>query len=124
MTIRSSLLATMLGWPGAAWAALAMVPAGEGAGGASASSYGDSELKSFAAAAVRVHRISDTYVQKMGEAKSVQEKQQLERRASGEMAEAVKNEGLTIDKYQDIADRLPTDPDLVERVRQKLDEVA
>jgi hypothetical protein len=124
MTIRSSFLATMSGWPGAAWAPLAMVPVGESAGGASASPYGDSELKSFAVAAVRVQRINDAYVRKMEEAKSVQEKQQLEQRASGEMMQAVKNEGLTVDKYRDIANRVQTDPDLAERVKQKLRDVA
>lgn len=122
--IRFSFLTTMMGWPGAAWAPLAMVPAEESAGGASASPYGDAELRSFATAAVQVRRITDAYVEKMVAAKSEQEKKQLERLASGDMVQAVKKEGLSVDKYQDIANRVQTDPDLAERVKQKLKEVA
>lgn len=124
MMIRFSFLRTMIGWAGAAWSPLAMVPPGESAGGASASPYGDAELKSFATAAVKVRRISDAYVEKMVAAKSEQEKKQLEQLASGDMVQAVKNEGLSVDKYQDIANRVQSDPDLAERVKQKLKEVA
>jgi hypothetical protein len=121
MSIRTSFLSMLTGWTGTAWATLTMVPGDEGAG---ASSFGDSELQSFATAAVKVHLISDAYSQKMGEARSQVEKQQLEQRASSEMVQAVENEGLTVDKYHAIAKRLETDNDLAERVRQKLADAA
>lgn len=124
MSIRTSFLSILTGWAGNAWATLSMVPADKSAGASSAPSFGDSELQSFASAAVKVHLISDAYTQKMGDARSQVEKQQLEQRASSEMVQAVENEGLTVDKYQDIAKRLETDRDLAERVRQKLADAA
>jgi len=52
------------------------------------------------------------------------EKKQLQRRASSEMVRAVKNEGLSVDRYQDIAKRIDTDPDLARRIRDKLSSAA
>ena len=60
----------------------------------------------------------------MGEVQSEAEKKQLQRKASVEMVEAVKKEGMTVDKYQSIAKRLDTDVELAKRVRQKLSEAA
>lgn len=124
MSIRTGFLSILTGLGGQAWATLPMVPADKGAGSSSAPSFGDSELQSFASAAVKVHLISDAYSQKMGEAQTPVEKQQLEQRASTEMVQAVENEGLTVDKYQAIAKRLETDQELAERVRQKLADAA
>jgi len=124
MMIPFSFLTTMIGRAGAAWAPLAMVPTEENAGGAAASSYGDAELKSFATAAVKVRRITNVYVEKMVTAKSENEKKQLEQLASGDMVQAVKKEGLSVNQYQDIANRVQTDSNLAERVKQKLKEVA
>jgi hypothetical protein len=119
MTIRSSMSAM---WPGVSWALLTVAPPGEG--GTSAASYGENDLNSFAVAAVKVHRINSTYTRKMDEARSDEEKQQLQLKAGSEMVEAVKHEGLTIDTYQDIASHLKTDDDLAERVKQKIRKVA
>jgi hypothetical protein len=119
MTIRFGVLGI---WPGISWTPLTVAPAGEG--GASAASYGEDDLNSFAVAAVKVHRINNTYSQKMEEAGSDQEKEMLERKANGEMVNAVKHEGLTVDTYQDIVSRLQRDADLAARVRQKIKKVA
>ena len=123
MTIRSGILTAIIGGTGAGWTPLLIVPGGN-AGRASPSPYGDAELKSFATAATRVRRITDTYVEKMVTAKSEEEKKRLEQLASSDMVQAVKKEGLSLDTYQAIADRVQTDPDLAERVTQKLREVA
>ena len=119
MTIRSSM---MLKWPGIAWAPLTVAAAGEG--GASASSYDENDLNSFAVAAVKVHRINNAYTRKMEEATSAPEKQALEQLADNEMVKAVKNEGLTVGTYQTIATHLRTDPVLAAKVKQKIKKVA
>jgi hypothetical protein len=119
MMIRSSFVAI---WPGASWAPLTVAPAD--GGGASTSSYGEDDLRSFAVAAVKVHRIDSAYTRKMDEAKSDPEKEELEQRASNEMVKAVQSEGLTVDTYQTIASCLDTDPALAEKVKQKIKEVA
>lgn len=124
MTIPGNIFSKVLNWPGTAWGTLTMVSAEEGGGGAPGASYDDSELKSFATAAVKVQSISDAYSQKMGAVQSEAEKKQLQRKASLEMVEAVKKEGMTVDKYQSIAKRLDTDVELAKRVRQKLSEAA
>ena len=120
MMISFSFLTTMVGGPGAAWFPLTVAPSGGGA----ESPYGDTELKSFAAAAVNVRRITDAYVEKMVAAKSEKEKKELEQRASGDMVQALRKEGLSVSEYQDIANRVQTDADLAERVKQKLKEIA
>lgn len=124
MTIPTSFLSKIIGRTAATWATLPMVPPEEGAGVSSASGYGESELQSFATAAVKVQMISDAYSKKMGEMGSDAEKKQLQRRASSEMVQAVKNEGLSVDRYQDIAKRIDTDPDLARRIRDKLSSAA
>jgi hypothetical protein len=119
MMIRSSILPK---WPGISWTPLTVVPAGEG--GASASSYGEDDLNSFAMAAVKVHRINNEYSQKMQEARSEPEKELIEQRASHEMVNAVQSEGLSVDTYQSIASRLDTDNALAEKVKHKIRKVA
>jgi hypothetical protein len=119
MTIRLSVLGI---WPGISWAPLTVAPAGDG--GTSASSYEENDLNSFAVAAVKVNRINTSYNQKIEEADSDQEKAMLEQKANGEMVNAVKHEGLTVDTYQDIVSRLKSDADLAARVRQKIKKVA
>jgi len=84
------------------------------------SGFGDTELKSFAAAAVRINRINRTFTPQIRGAGSGTERMQIERRASGAVFEAVRNEGLTFDRYETIANRLQTDPALTERVKEKL----
>lgn len=117
-----SFLTTVIGR--AAWSPLSVAPPSEGAGGKPNLSHEDTELKSFASAAVNVRRINDAYVEKMVAAKTEKEKKDLEQRASGDMVQAVKKEGLSVTQYQDIANRVQTDLNLAERVKQKLKEVA
>ena len=124
MATSGNILSKILNWPGTAWGTLTMVPAEEGGGGSTGSSIDDSELKSFATAAIKVQMISDAYSQRMKATQSGAEKKQMQRNASVEMVEAVKKEGMTVDKYQSIAQRLDTDVELARRVRQKLSEAA
>ena len=104
------------------WAPMTVAPNGDG--GASAASYGEDDLNSFAMAAVRIHRISTAYTQQIKEAKSEPEKADLEQRANGEMIKAVENEGLSVDTYQTIVSNLDFDADLADKVRHKIRKVA
>jgi len=120
MMILSRLFPMSITQPHTAWTTLTMVPTDEDGGGSSAMTFADSELRSFAKAAINVRMINDTYSVKVGEAHSEEEKKQLEHEASGEMADAVRKEGLSLSKYQAIVEGLETDPELLRRVRQKL----
>lgn len=120
MTIRSEILRKTIGWAGIAAAPLAVVPADEGG----VAQYGDDDLNSFAAAAVRVHGISNEYSHRMAEALTDPEKDEIEREATTEMVKAVHIEGLTIDTYQAIVMSIEVDPDLAESVKERIDKVA
>lgn len=80
----------------------------------------DAELKSFAGAAVEVHRINDAYVPKLEAAGTVDEERKLEAAALREMVQAVENEGLSVDKYEEILTQAQTDRELVHRLKRPL----
>ncbi len=86
----------------------------------SASSFSDSELKSFAVAVLEVQRINDTYVPKLQSAQSPEEQQQLRQTASQEMVRAVEKEGMSVDKYKEILSQAQADPAVAERVKQHM----
>ena len=109
-------------WLGISWTPLMV--ASRGGGAASPSTYGDDALNSFAAAAVKVHRINNEYTQKMQQTDSSTEQEQIDLQASREMAKAVESEGLSVDTYQTIAAKLDSDDALAERVKEKLRHIA
>ena len=81
--------------------------------------YSDNELKSFAAAAVEVHRINSGYLPKMAEANPAEQKQ-LEQQALQETTAAVEKQGLTSDKYDEILTAAQTRGDVAKKVEQYL----
>jgi hypothetical protein len=81
--------------------------------------YSDAELKSFAAAAVEVHRINSGYLPKMAEANPVEQKQ-LEQQALDETTAAVERQGLTSDKYDEILSAAQTRSDVAKKLEQYL----
>ena len=121
MKIHTRILALLLGLIGLACTpavfaqATLQPPAGQ-----TASSYSDSELKSFAVAVVEVQRINDTYVQKLDSAASPEEQQQLRQAASQEMVQAVEKEGMSVGKYKEIMSHAETDPAVAERVKEHI----
>ena len=84
-----------------------------------ATSYSDAELKSFAAAAVEVHRINSSYLPKMAEA-APDEQQRLEQQAVRETTAAVEKQGLTSDRYDEILNAAQTQTEVARKVEQYL----
>jgi uncharacterized protein DUF4168 len=80
----------------------------------------DAELKSFADAVVEVHRINDAYIPKLEAAGTADEEQKLEAAALREMIRAVENEGLSVEKYEQILTQAQTDRELVHRLKSPL----
>ena len=80
----------------------------------------DAELKSFAGAVVEVHRINDAYIPKFQAAGTSDEEQKLEAAAVREMVQAVENEGLSVEKYEQILTLAQTDRELVHRLKRPL----
>jgi len=116
--IRSTIMAAMLGLLGVAaipmtWAQSESAPTEQ------TTSYSDTELKSFAAAAVEVHRINSGYLPKMAEA-SPDQQRALEQQALRETTAAVEKQGLTSDKYDEILTAAQTRPEVATKVEQFL----
>jgi hypothetical protein len=108
-----TVLFALLGITGAphAWA--------QGESTEQAASYSDAELKSFAAAAVEVHRINSAYLPKMAEAEPAQQRQ-LEQKALRETTAAVEKQGLTSDKYDEILSAAQTRSEVAKKVEEYL----
>lgn len=105
-----------------AWAQSEAAPSSEQAAQQTipqAAPYSDEELKSFAAAAVEVHRINSGYLPKMAEANPLEQKQ-LEQRALQETTAAVEKQGLTSDKYDEILSAAQTRSDVAKKLEQYL----
>ena len=119
--MRSTVMAVALALAGVAgvpstWAQNQQVPSEQ-----SAAAYSDAELKSFAAAAVDVHRINSNYLPKLADANPVQQ-QQLEKQALQETTRAIEKQGLTSDKYDEILTAAQSQPEVAKKVEQFLDE--
>jgi len=81
--------------------------------------YSETELQSFAAAAMEVHRINSAYLPKMAEA-DADEQKQLEQKALQETTAAVEKQGLTSEKYDEILTAAQTRSDVAKKVEQYL----
>jgi hypothetical protein len=84
------------------------------------SSYTDTELKSFALAALDVERISAAYRPKLEAAKTAVEEQEVRSAASNEMLEAIQKQGMTVDKYREISRQVRESPEIAQRVQRQL----
>lgn len=84
----------------------------------------DAELKSFAVAVIEVSRINDTYLPIYYAAGTPEEQKAVEKKATDEMMQAVRNQGITVDRYQHILNQARSDPQVASRVDQYLQEAA
>jgi hypothetical protein len=93
-----------------------------GSPAASASGFSDTELKSFAAAALDVQRIREAYVQKLGAAADGDEQRQLVEAAARDMSSAVEQHGLSVERFHTIIAAARGDEALVARINKHLNE--
>ena len=100
---------------GAAQGAPQGAPAGQ-MGGAQAE-ISEDDLKKFAEADSAVSEIRDDFSQRLSKADNQEEAQSLQMEAQEKMVEAVQSEGLEIPKYNEIATRIQSDPQLQQRVQ-------
>lgn len=88
----------------------------------SVSQYSDDELRSFAAAALGVQQVKNTYGPMLAAATTSQEEQRMIRMAGAEMVRAVEDQGISIERFQAILEGAATDPALIERINRHLNE--
>jgi hypothetical protein len=129
--IRRSISIMMFAWVGLACAPLAsaQLPPGPdtGAGSDSAapsdqavSRFSDDELRSFAAAALAVQQVKDTYAPILASAATSEDQQRVIEAADEEMKRAVRDNGLSVERFQEILDSASTDPVVIDRINQHL----
>ena len=119
--MRSSVMTVMLALMGIAGAPLTWAQSEPAQIEQSKATYSDAELKSFAAAAVDVHRINSNYLPKLADA-NPDEQRQIEKQALQETTRAVEKQGLTSDKYDEILSAAQSKPEVAKKVEQFLNE--
>jgi hypothetical protein len=81
----------------------------------------DAKIKAFAAAALKVERISDRYMPKIQSAREAGDEEQMRAhagRARAEMTAAIRRQrGISVQEYQTIARRAQQDADLATEIR-------
>lgn len=113
------VLCTGMAWAPAGAAQVEQPPAAQ-----PLQSFTDSELKSFAVAVIEVSRINDTYLPIFYAAKTPEEQQVVEKKATDEMVQAVRKQGISVDKYQQILQHAQSNPQVASRVDQYIQEAA
>ena len=80
--------------------------------------FTDTDLKSFAEALVHVTRINDNYLPVYYAARSPQEQEAIEQKASQEMVQAVESAGMSVAKYHQILGHARTNPEIANRINE------
>jgi hypothetical protein len=76
----------------------------------------DDDLKTFAVAAKEVQRINQDYAPAYQSAQTDEQRVAIEGEAMGKMAQAVKDKGLSVEKYNQIVSAAQADPEIARRV--------
>jgi predicted lipid-binding transport protein (Tim44 family) len=76
----------------------------------------DADLKTFAGAAKEVQQINQTYVPAYQAAQTEEQRKAIEQEAMTKMADAVKEKGLTVDKYNQIVQAAQADPEVARQI--------
>ena len=84
----------------------------------SSPSYSDQELRSFAVAVLEVERIKSSYAPKL--AQNLREQAQVKQAASLELLMALKQQGISVDKYQEMLNNVQSNPELAGKVNEYL----
>jgi hypothetical protein len=83
---------------------------------AAAAAITDQEIKSFAVAALEVKKINDSYRPRYQAAETPAAKEQVQKEATEKMSSAVEEEGLSVDKYNQIVRVAQANPDLAKQI--------
>jgi uncharacterized protein HemX len=84
------------------------------------SSFSETDLKSYAEAAKEVQQINQEYMPQFQAADSTQKKQAVQEEATQKMVEAIKEKGLSVERYNQIASTARDDPETAAKINQYL----
>ncbi|MFP4129241.1 MAG: DUF4168 domain-containing protein [Halorhodospira sp.] len=79
----------------------------------------DEELSKFAEAVSELQGIQQNYSQEMGQAGDKEKAQDLQKEMQEEMRQAIKDEGLSVERYSKIGQAAQNDPELKERIDKR-----
>jgi ferredoxin-NADP reductase len=82
----------------------------------------EEKLEQFVEALTEITMIRQTAAVELESAADMERAEQVHREAQEQMIEAVENAGLSVDEYNRIATLMGTDPELSERIHNKLQE--
>ncbi len=82
----------------------------------------DQEIDQAAAIVTELQRIKEDYSEEMGQAEDKQQAQQIQQEMQQEMQQAIKEEGLSVGRYQRIIAAAQQDPELHQQLLQRLQE--
>ncbi len=82
--------------------------------------FSDTELQKFVAVQPALENIREDYTGRLDAAADQEEANQLQQEAGQLMVDAVMDEGLDVDTYNNIAMALQADPELRDRVEQMM----
>ena len=83
---------------------------------AAAASITQQELKTFAVAALEVKKINDTYRPRYQSAETPAAKEQVQKEATEKMSSVVQQQGLSVDKYNQIVRVAQADPEVAKQI--------
>ncbi|NGP53760.1 DUF4168 domain-containing protein [Thioalkalivibrio sp. XN8] len=98
---------------------------GYGTGQAQAAPPADvpgAKLDQFVVALEEVHAIGSKATEELEQSGDMEEARLIQERAQGEMIEAVKDAGLTVEEYNRIAQLMNSDPTIQERVNKRIED--
>jgi hypothetical protein len=84
-------------------------------------SVSDADIESFAHAAQKVQAVATKYQGQLQSAGSDADKANIAKEEQQEMIGAIQGEGLTVERYQQVAEAVQKDPDLWNKVKQHLE---
>jgi hypothetical protein len=96
------------------------VMAQQAAPAAPAQDVTDADIEHFANAVLAVEDIRQTYEKALATTDDEGEKTSLQKEAQEKMVDAIEIEGLTVERYQVVAQALQSDPAMWEKVQQHL----
>lgn len=82
----------------------------------------DEELDQFAAAVGELQSIQQSYSEEMGQADDRDKAQDIQKEMQDEMREAIKDEGLSVERYSEIGQAAQNDPELREKINKRTQE--
>jgi hypothetical protein len=91
---------------------------------APSSSLSDQKLDAAAAALGRVVSLQQSYRQRLAQANGADEQQRLITEANNELTKAVTDQGLSVEEYSSIMKQAQQDPDLRDKLVQRVDPAA